>query len=63
MKIELTTIQAAAILRVTPSRVQQLAIAGRIKGVKVGRDWRFEASSVKAHKPAKRGPKPVKAGH
>lgn len=44
----LTTGQAADALRVTPTRVRAMLRAGRLDGVRRGRDWQVRASSVAA---------------
>ena len=52
----LTSAQAAARLGVTPARIRQLAIAGRIRGAyRQGRDWlipiRFSVQKVRQGRP------------
>lgn len=39
---------AAERLNISPRRVTQLAAAGKLPGVKEGRDWHFEAADVEA---------------
>ncbi len=47
MKIEMLTIdEVACKLGLHRGTVQQMAIAGRITGVKVGRDWRFRSDVI-----------------
>ena len=46
----LTTTQAAEVLGVTPVRVRQLIEAGRLKAVKVGRDWLIDPPDLEAVK-------------
>lgn len=44
---ELLTVQEAArYLKLTPSTVRALARSGKIRGVKVGRVWRFERKGL-----------------
>lgn len=38
--------RVAAHLGITPGRVRQLAAAGQLKGVKIGRDWVFAMHDV-----------------
>jgi excisionase family DNA binding protein len=45
-----TTIEAAQMLNVKPSRIRQLAIAGRLRGTKFGRDWGIELSDINRFK-------------
>lgn len=55
-KLDMTSTQSAAALGIQPSRVRQLAIAGRFAGArKVGRDWLIPAKSVEAMKGRKPG--------
>ncbi len=51
----LTTSQAADSLGVTPQRVRALIVAGRLKAVKVGRDWLIEPPDLEAVKVRKAG--------
>lgn len=43
---EMTTQEAAEMLRMTPRRVSQLLTAGALKGRKVGRSWLVDRESV-----------------
>ena len=42
----LTTAQAAERLRVNPSRVRQMILAGQLKATKVGRDWQIDERAL-----------------
>ena len=44
----MTSTEAAERLRITPRRVTQLAKAGKLPGLKEGRDWHFESADVEA---------------
>ena len=46
----LDTKQAAERLGVNPSRVRQLRIAGKLRGVKMGRDWFFTENEIEKFK-------------
>ncbi len=46
-----TTTEAARALGLTQGRIRQLCIAGRLKGVKHGRDWDIEEESIRRYKP------------
>ena len=43
----LTTTDAARILGVDQSRIRQYALAGLLRGKKLGRDWYFEERAVR----------------
>ena len=45
----LTVEEAAAYLRVTPPTVYRLLRAGKLPGVKVGRQWRVRLVDLEAH--------------
>lgn len=45
-KKPLTTADAAEILRVSPSRVRQLCLAGELDAERFGRDWAINPASV-----------------
>jgi excisionase family DNA binding protein len=51
---------AATVLQLHPSRVRALATRGRLRGIKVGRDWVFEETEVDrvAGQPRARGRMP-----
>ena len=51
----LTTSQAADALGVTPQRVRALILAGRLKAVKVGRDWLIRPPDLDAVRNRKPG--------
>ncbi len=51
----LTVKQAAAILRVTPGRVRQLLLGGKLRGVKFGRDWQIDKADVERYQRVERG--------
>ena len=59
---KITTTQAAAILGVTPSRVRQFILQGRLPATKVGRDLFLDRKTVEefAKQPRRPGPKPGK---
>jgi len=38
--------QAAALLRIHPKTLQKLARNGHVKGIQIGRLWRFRASAL-----------------
>lgn len=42
--------EVAALLGVKQSRVRQLAIAGAIKGIKLGRDWFFTMREINQYR-------------
>jgi excisionase family DNA binding protein len=44
----LTTTEAAAALGVTPQRIRALIAAGRLRAVKVGRDWLIRPPDLEA---------------
>lgn len=46
--------QAADYLGLTPGRIRQLARAGHLAGVRVGRDWIFTLDTLKAFKASPR---------
>ena len=48
--------EVAAALGVTVGRVRQLAVAGKLKGEKVGRDWVFRQSEVAEYQRRPRRP-------
>jgi len=52
---EIDTDAAAAVLRVTPSRVRQLCRAGRLPARKVGRVWLVSAREVRMMREVRRG--------
>jgi excisionase family DNA binding protein len=56
----LTTAAAAARLGVTPARVRQLVLAGRLRSVKVGRDHFFRPADVAGYQRGRAG-RPAKA--
>jgi hypothetical protein len=59
----LTTLEAAAILGVTRSRVLQHSKADRLLAMKIGRDWWLTPQAVAAFEPhpnGKRGGRPRK---
>jgi excisionase family DNA binding protein len=58
----LTTSQAAAELGITANRVAKLIRAGRLKAVKVGRDWLIEARALEAVRERKPGNPHRKSG-
>ncbi len=41
-----TAEEAAAILKSTPQTVRRYLVAGKIKGFKIGRDWRITESDL-----------------
>ena len=45
-----TTAQAAEFLKLSEKRVRELALAGRLKGQRIGRDWLFEPEELKRFK-------------
>ena len=45
----LTVEEAAAYLRVTPATVYRLLRAGKLPGVRVGRQWRVRRTALDAH--------------
>lgn len=49
----ITTAEAAERLAVTPRRIRQLLLEGRLKGIHWGRDWVVDPNSV-AHYAAER---------
>ena len=44
-----TVREAAAELKVAERLVQRLARSGKLRGVKVGRSWRFTLESIRAY--------------
>lgn len=52
-----TSQEAAKIADVSPSRIRQLLLKGRLKGRHFGRDWQVELASLRdfASKPRKTG--------
>lgn len=56
---DLTTAEAAAILKVSRRRINELIRLGTLQATKPGRDWEIEPASVEAYKdsPRKAGPK------
>ena len=48
--------EVADVLNVTVGRVRQLAVAGRLKGEKVGRDWVFKSADVAEYQRRPRRP-------
>ncbi len=53
--MKLTTPQAAAQLGIGSAYVAQLCAAGRIKAVKVGRDWLLTPAALSAYRARARG--------
>jgi excisionase family DNA binding protein len=47
---ELTTVQAAAVMGISASRVREHAKTGRIIARKVGRDWLIDAGSARSYR-------------
>lgn len=47
----ITTTEAAAKLRITPSLVARYCRAGKIAAVKVGRDWLIDGDALRTWKP------------
>lgn len=45
----LTTAQAAERLGLTPGRIRQLARAGVLRSVKIGRDWLYRLEDVEEY--------------
>lgn len=50
MNDPIPTSVAAKILKLSPSRVRALALAGVLPAVRVGRDWVYERADVRAFK-------------
>ena len=46
----LTTEEVARILKVTPKLVRREATEGRLKGFKIGREWRFTRADVRSYR-------------
>jgi excisionase family DNA binding protein len=51
----LTTTEAAVTLGVTPQRIRALIAAGRLRAVKVGRDWLIRPPDLEAVRNRKPG--------
>lgn len=52
----LTTSGAAKVLGLSAKRVRELALSGRLRGRRLGRDWVFEADDVRAFARLERPP-------
>jgi excisionase family DNA binding protein len=63
MSDPISSAAAAELLELSPSRVRALALAGKLKGFRVGRDWVYERADVMKFKSKeRRGPgRPKKA--
>jgi excisionase family DNA binding protein len=68
---DLTVAQVAAVMQCAEKTVRKLAARGKLRGYRVGREWRFEPSEVQAFRqrrqrtapPASQKPKvPTRAG-
>lgn len=57
-----TSNEAAEIANVTPGRIRQLLVEGRLKAKRLGRDWFIKRESIEAYAQSNRkpGPKPKK---
>jgi excisionase family DNA binding protein len=54
-ELPITAAEAARILGLSPQQVRTHAREGRLKAVRVGRDWLFARTDVESFTPAPRG--------
>ena len=57
----MTSIEAAAFLKVHPTTLRRLAAQGRVPAFKVGKDWRYHRLELEAHVIAQRNTATMRA--